>query len=302
MAIRAAQAHRAGRVHGRLVGPVWQEMHPALLRSASACVCVIRLGCIAWVAGGRRFLCYHTRMRYRLALIALLLSVMFIPAVARAEQPATRPYYLHLNGIGGERLIDHTLVGSLRDGGFNAEFELYDWTTGQIGIEALTDVQKHRARPTSSPTSSSRPTRPTRIGPIPAVRAHAGAGIGCWALELLPEDVRVENWFMFAPALSPDYDLSKALKHVHGKAYVFSSTLDAAVLDAGTTLFGTVDGVKGEAAGLADSVSPREPTPSSTGRSCRTPTARNGPVATPTSAATFARCASSWRSMWRWWH
>lgn len=189
-------------------------------------------------------------MRYRLALIALLLSVMFIPAVARAEQPATRPYYLHLNGIGGERSIDHTLVRSLRDGGFNAEFELYDWTAGQIGIEALTDVQKHKeqARIVADLIVKAHKANPNR--PIWLSGHSAGAGIGCWALELLPEDVRVENWFMFAPALSPDYDLSKALKHVNSKAYVFSSTLDAAVLDAGTTLFGTVDGVKGEAAGL----------------------------------------------------
>ena len=61
---------------------------------------------------------------------------------------------------------------------------------------------------------------------------------------------------MFAPALSPQYDLTKALKHVKGKLYVFSSPHDFVVLSAGTKMFGTMDGVRCEAAGLKGFVKP----------------------------------------------
>ena len=51
-----------------------------------------------------------------------------------------------------------------------------------------------------------------------------------WALEKLPDDVMVDDLVMVASALSPQYDLSKALKHVRGKAYAFNSMLDVLIL------------------------------------------------------------------------
>ena len=56
--------------------------------------------------------------------------------------------------------------------------------------------------------------------------------------------------FLLASALSPEYDLSKALGHVRGKVYVFTSPGDSLVLGTGTRLFGTIDGIKSDAAGL----------------------------------------------------
>ena len=77
-----------------------------------------------------------------------------------------------------------------------------------------------------------------------------GTGIAVWALEKMPEGMQVQTLVLLASALSPDYDLSKALRHVRGKAYVFYSQNDQVVLGAGTRLFGTIDGVKSDAAGL----------------------------------------------------
>ena len=47
-----------------------------------------------------------------------------------------------------------------------------------------------------------------------------------WVLEKLPDDVHVDTLVMLACAMSPQYDLSPALRHVSGKAYVFVSPLD----------------------------------------------------------------------------
>jgi hypothetical protein len=54
---------------------------------------------------------------------------------------------------------------------------------------------------------------------------------------------------LLSPALSPNYDLSKALRHVRGKMYVVYSPYDIAVLGIGTSMFGTIDGVKTDASG-----------------------------------------------------
>jgi hypothetical protein len=77
-----------------------------------------------------------------------------------------------------------------------------------------------------------------------------------WALEMLPDEVKVESVLMFAPALSPQYDLSKALSHVKDKLYVFSSPYDFVVLSTGTRMFGTMDGVRCDAAGYKGFVKP----------------------------------------------
>ena len=55
---------------------------------------------------------------------------------------------------------------------------------------------------------------------------------------------------LLAPALSPGYDLTAALRAVRREIVVFWSPLDLIVLGAGTRLFGTIDRVKTVGAGL----------------------------------------------------
>jgi pimeloyl-ACP methyl ester carboxylesterase len=82
-----------------------------------------------------------------------------------------------------------------------------------------------------------------------------GGGIAIWALEDLPPRVKIQTLVMMSPAVSPRYDLSLALSHVNGRAYVFSS-LDDPVLGLGCRMFGTIDGVKTDAAGRVGFVRP----------------------------------------------
>jgi hypothetical protein len=85
--------------------------------------------------------------------------------------------------------------------------------------------------------------------PIYLICHSGGAGPATWALEKLPPDVKVACFVMLAPALSPQYDLSKALAHVTGCAYCFNSVDDDLVLGTGTKMFGTIDGMRCDAAG-----------------------------------------------------
>ena len=163
---------------------------------------------------------------------------------------------LFRSGIGGQRSIDRMLVSGLEQGGFRAEREFFDWTEGQIGLVALQGYEKHKvqARKLADLILEQWKADPKR--PLYITAHSGGAGIAAFALELLPDEVKIERVVFFAPALSPGYDLSKALRRVSTQLVVFSSPLDAVVLSTGTTLFGTIDGVRGAAAGFNGFVRP----------------------------------------------
>jgi hypothetical protein len=81
------------------------------------------------------------------------------------------------------------------------------------------------------------------------VAKSGGAGVVVRALEMI-EEKQVERAVLLAPALSPQYDLSRALRAVRHEMVVFWSPLDVFILGMGTKVFGTVDRVRTVAAGL----------------------------------------------------
>jgi len=76
-----------------------------------------------------------------------------------------------------------------------------------------------------------------------------GTGVIVKALEELPEGA-VNGVILLAPALSPAYDLTQALRAVRHEMVVFWSPFDVIVLGAGTRIFGTIDRVNSWSAGL----------------------------------------------------
>ena len=188
--------------------------------------------------------------------------VLFVLLVARITlaQPATAPsekiWLLHLPGIGGEMRIDHLFTQGLMQGGINADLQIYDWTGPDRGMVALMQVKRHEDQSTIVAQMIEKHAREHPDQKIMITCHSAGAGIAIWALEKLPHDVMVEDLVMVASALSPPYDLSKALRHVRHKAYAFNSKLDVLILSMGTKGFGTVDRVKTDAAGRVGYVMP----------------------------------------------
>jgi hypothetical protein len=87
------------------------------------------------------------------------------------------------------------------------------------------------------------------MDPVFLVAKSGGAGIVVKALERVDEK-QVELAVLLAPALSPAYDLSLALRAVRHKMVVFWSPLDVFMLGMGTKVFGTVDRVRSVGAGL----------------------------------------------------
>jgi len=193
-----------------------------------------------------------TRFSARALVLALILS---LPGLASAQHQQAPPqqqtpkgYLLHLPGIGGFLHIDHTMLNGLKSSDLNAEIDHYDWTAGDPGLDALLAYDRNQKQATTIAEMITKKFRADPKAPIYLTSHSGGAGLLVWALEKCPADVKVDSVFFLAPALSPGYDLSKALAHVTNHAYVFYSQLDP-VLGPGTKNFGTIDRIKTEAAG-----------------------------------------------------
>jgi hypothetical protein len=170
------------------------------------------------------------------------------PATAPATQPVQQIFVLHLPGIGGLMRIDRLLTGGLTSGGIDAEVRIYDWTNGNPGMPALGGLQRNKQEAKNVAKLIQKRARENPDEKIIITCHSGGAGIAVWALESLPDDVDIDTLVMLAPALSPGYDLSGALKRVRFKAYSFNSEYDP-ILGPGTRAFGTIDRVMIDAAG-----------------------------------------------------
>jgi pimeloyl-ACP methyl ester carboxylesterase len=190
-------------------------------------------------------------MRHPKALTFLLLLVSL-----GATKPDARERAIHLPGIAGEQRLDHNFVRGLREGGYAGTIDIYDWTEHDPGLSALFARERNERQADKFAELIQRRLKDNSGGKLRIVCHSGGAGIAVWALERLPSDVKVDTLIMIAPALSQRYDLSKALAHVRGKAFALTSVNDVLVLGAGTRMFGTIDGVKEEAAGLRGFTTP----------------------------------------------
>jgi hypothetical protein len=172
-----------------------------------------------------------------------------VAASAVAPLPPPRAQHLHLPGIGGYRSIDRMFLQGLEQGGIDAEVRAYDWTVRDTGLGALLTSDLHKEETAKVAAMLTELARKDPRARVTASAHSGGAGIVVWALESLPDDVTIDSLLLLSPALSPPYDLTRALKHVRNKVYVFYSPYDVAVLGVGTQMLGTIDGVKSDAAG-----------------------------------------------------
>jgi hypothetical protein len=176
------------------------------------------------------------------------------PATAPATQPS--PFLLHLPGIGGIKWSDRQFVRGLHDANFAGTIQVFDWTANDPGMDALLAYKRNhnQARKIAGILAQRRAADPA--GKLLLTSHSGGGGLAIWALEDLPPGVMVDDALLMSPALSPTYDLSRALSHVSGHLYVFSSLADLFVLGTGTRVFGTIDGVKTDAAGRVGFIQP----------------------------------------------
>jgi hypothetical protein len=166
------------------------------------------------------------------------------------EPKAPRGLVIVADGVGGLDLCGIALRYALASEKLPHAVELVPWGHGRgRWLADLTDVanRDNHARLVAQNVRRYKAERP--LDPIYLVAKSGGSGIVVKALELLDAQ-QVERVVMLAPALSPAYDLSSALRAVRREMVVFWSPLDVIILGAGTRVFGTIDRVKTASAGL----------------------------------------------------
>lgn len=196
-------------------------------------------------------------MRWQLIASILTGLLSSVPIAAAQGEHAAVPskdfahtWLLHLPGIGGEMSIDRTFIRGMKNGGWQGPTTIYDWTENDPGIDALHARKRNDREAQKVADMIEEKLKNDPKLQITLTSHSGGTGIAVWALEKLPKGTKVKTLVLLASALSPEYDLSAALKHVSGNAYVYYSENDTLVLGAGTELFGTIDGKKSMAAGL----------------------------------------------------
>jgi pimeloyl-ACP methyl ester carboxylesterase len=164
--------------------------------------------------------------------------------------PTTQPLVMHFPGIGGYLVIDRLLLAGLAKGGVKGRIQAFDWTMHDPGIDALHGYDRNHKQAAAYANLIAGRIAQWPDASIVLISHSGGGGITIWTLEDLPPGVQVDAAILLAPALSPDYDLSAALRHVRRAMYVFYSQNDYLILGTGCRIFGTMDGEFTDAAGF----------------------------------------------------
>jgi hypothetical protein len=171
--------------------------------------------------------------------------------------PPPKPYLLHLPGIGGTRRIDRMLTEGLVQGGIDADVEIHDWTGSDEGMNALYARQRHEheADIVAQMITDRFRTDPRQkiilSGPQRRHR-HRGVGPGTTA-------GRREGRFAAAArvgAVARLRPFSRAA--ARARQGVRALQRPRPVLGVGTRMFGTIDGVKSDAAGRVGFTKPKD--------------------------------------------
>jgi len=159
----------------------------------------------------------------------------------------TRGYVYYLDGAGGGGLMNWS--GGVREGlaaaGYDGAGEMFGWETGLGLVADQTSSESYKRRKAAELAGKIREyTHSHRGAPVTLMGLSAGTAVAVFALEALPLGHDVENVVLLSGSLSAGYDLTKALHHVRGRMYIFTSPRDA-VLGFLLPFAGTADRASG---------------------------------------------------------
>lgn len=171
----------------------------------------------------------------------------------------TEALVLVADGVGGFDLCGKALARVLKASGLPYTTSVVRWGHGRGRWYAdLSNAANQDARADEVVESVRRYHGEHPDAPIFLVGKSGGCVVMVKALERLSgSGETIERAVLLAPALSPRYDLTKALGSVRREVVVFWSPLDVIILGAGTRIFGTSDRVWCSGAGRVGFLRPR---------------------------------------------
>jgi pimeloyl-ACP methyl ester carboxylesterase len=203
----------------------------------------------------------------RIAGLALLVPVLLatgcgVPLQSTAELRSpnrlSRGYTIILPGIEGRSYLNESIAFGLKDGGVPGGLEIYDWTVGGASTWLLnlrwTSHNEKEAARIALKIKNYQDMYPGR--PVSIIGHSGGGGMAVLALEHLAPEHKIDSVILLAPALTPDYDLRKALTRTRSGIWNYYSKYDVGFLQVGTYTFGNMDGGHARAAGAVGFVKP----------------------------------------------
>lgn len=147
----------------------------------------------------------------------------------------------------------------LRRSGLPHQVHAFRWQQGFRATLTFADLWRtsHHRRMAEELAGKLRTAR--EAGPVHVVSHSAGTAITSYALELLGEDEPITSAVLVGSALSPGYDLSRAIRRCEFGVLSVESWLDNFFLGVGTAVLGTADRVWSPAAGMVGFRFPVEP-------------------------------------------
>ena len=165
-------------------------------------------------------------------------------------QPRTLdPALLHhgltlvLPGIESESIFTYGMCDGLYAGGLPGAIRVFNWGLpfpgGYLANLSRIDRNRRRAADIAQEICHYQDAYPGR--PVHLVAQSGGAGLAVFAAEVLPEGRLIDSLVLLGAALSPTYNLARALAKTRKGLLNSYSTRDSFVLGWGTRLFGTMD-------------------------------------------------------------
>jgi hypothetical protein len=160
-----------------------------------------------------------------------------------------REHIFYLGGAGAEGPLPHSARGvrdGLRNAGYEGGGEAFSWQTGRGPVAdevAPVDYKRQKAAELAALITTHEQQYPG--SDICVMGLSAGTSVAVFSVEALPATASVTAVVLLAGALSADYDMTKVLRRVRDKVYVFTSEKDA-VLGLLVPLVGTADRQKGD--------------------------------------------------------
>ncbi len=191
-----------------------------------------------------------------LPLIVLLpafnIGCITAPSSLRRPERMEQGYVIVLPGVEGESYWNANIAKGLNEGGVHAAIEVYDWVPlGAALVAPLTMTMENRnrseARKVARKIMDYQDNHPGR--PVHLIGHSGGGGIAVYVLEALPMNRKINSAILLAPAISPTYNLIRAMKRTEAGIWNYWSPQDVGFLRGGTTLVGTIDREHTSAAG-----------------------------------------------------
>jgi pimeloyl-ACP methyl ester carboxylesterase len=152
-----------------------------------------------------------------------------------------------LCGVEGRSEFNEGICRGLCDGGVNHSVYLYDWTIGVPMMNLRTDSHNRaEAAKIAQYVRNYQANYPGR--PVYLVGQSSGAVMAIWTAEAM-QGHQVDGVVLLATTISPDYDLTPALRASRRGIVSFHSQRDSLFLGAGTFITGTMDGRHSSSAG-----------------------------------------------------